>query len=482
MNTTKFPDGFYWGGAVAANQCEGGYNEDGKLDCTQDHVGAAAFNVTRKVYDKIQDDVYYPSHEGIDFYHHYKEDIKLFAEMGFKMFRFSIAWSRIYPTGVEDKPNEKGLEFYDSVLNELKKYNMEPLVTISHYESPYYLSEKYNGWYGRETIDCFVRFCDTILNRYKNDIKYWLTFNEINCLILNIKAFQGGGIIFNELGNAVQPKDIPEFMRFQALHHQFVASAKVVKLARSINPDFHMGCMLAYMTQYPLTCNPKDMILANEVMQMCNYYCGDVQIRGYYPSFAKTYLKRHNIELKMQSDDLEIIRKGTVDFCAFSYYQSICVSVDPSSDRIQGNLLNGIRNPYVAASDWGWQIDPVGLRWTLHQLYDRYQVPLFVAENGLGANDVIDKDGHIHDPYRVDYLRQHIIELSKAIEDGIDVFGYTWWGPLDIISLGTGEMKKRYGFIYVDRNNDGTGTLKRIKKDSFDWYKKVIESNGSDLA
>lgn len=476
-----FPKDFFWGGAIAANQCEGAYLEDGRGESTQDHVSAAEFNKARKVYENIDKDVYYPAHEGIDFYHNYKEDIKLFAEMGFKMFRFSIAWSRIFPTGVEDTPNEAGLKFYDNVLAELKKYNIEPLVTISHYESPFYLTKKYNGWYGREVIEHYVKYCEVLFKRYKNDIKYWITFNEINCLTLDVKAFQGGAILYDENGNAVQPKEIPEYMRYQALHHQFVASAKVVKLAHEINPDFNMGCMLAYITQYPLTCNPEDVMLANESMQLRNYLCGDVHARGYYPSFAKNYYKKHGINIKMEEGDEQILREGTVDFCAFSYYQSICVSTDQNEERIQGNIFDGIKNKYVKVSDWGWQIDPIGLRWSLHQLYDRYQIPLIIAENGLGANDILEEDGTIKDPYRIDYLRSHIEEIGKAVSEGVDVLGYTWWGPIDIVSLGTGEMKKRYGFIYVDRDNEGKGTLKRYKKQSFEWYKKVIASNGNDL-
>lgn len=475
-----FPDNFYWGGAVAANQCEGAYLENGKGESTQDHVGAAAFNKTRIVYENIEQDIYFPSHEGIDFYHSYKEDIKLFAEMGFKMFRFSIAWSRIFPTGIEEHPNEEGLRFYDSVFEELKKYNIEPLVTISHYESPFYLTKKYNGWYGREVIDHFVKYCDVLFRRYKDTVKYWITFNEINCLTLDIKAFQGGALLYNEKGEAVQPKDIPEYMRYQALHHQFIASAKAVKLAHEINPDFKIGCMLAYLCQYPLTCNPADMMLANEVMQLRNYLCGDVHVRGYYPSFAKTYFKKQNIQIQMFEEDEQILREGKVDFCAFSYYQSICVSTNQNAEIIQGNILDGIKNPYVKASDWGWQVDPIGLRWSLHQLYDRYQVPLMIAENGLGANDILE-DETVKDPYRIDYLRAHIEEIGKAIQEGIDILGYTWWGPIDVVSLGTGEMKKRYGFVYVDRDNEGKGTQKRYKKQSFEWYKKVISSNGNDL-
>ncbi|PRR82530.1 glycoside hydrolase family 1 protein [Clostridium vincentii] len=476
-----FPKDFFWGGAVAANQFEGAYLEDGKGESTQDHVSAAAFNKTRQVYENIEKDVYFPAHDGIDFYHNYKEDIKLFAEMGFKMFRFSIAWSRIFPTGVEDTPNEAGLKFYDNVFAELKKYNMEPLVTISHYESPFYLTKKYNGWYGREVINHFSRYCEVLFERYKNDVKYWITFNEINCLTLDIKAFQGGSILYNEKGDAVQPKEIPEYMRYQALHHQFVTSAKVVKLAHEINSNFKVGCMLAYICQYPLTCKPEDMMLSNEAMQLRNYLCGDVHVRGYYPSFAKAYYKENDINIKVEDGDEQILKDGTVDFCAFSYYQSICVSTDPNEERIQGNILDGIKNPYVESSDWGWQIDPVGLRWSAHQLYDRYQVPLIIAENGLGANDILEEDRTIKDPYRIDYLRSHIKEIGKAISEGVDILGYTWWGPIDIVSLGTGEMKKRYGFIYVDRDNEGKGTLKRYKKQSFEWYKKVIASNGNDL-
>ncbi|WP_312433431.1 glycoside hydrolase family 1 protein [Lacrimispora sp.] len=470
----EFPINFLWGGATAANQLEGAWNEDGKGPSTNDMYTGGSHTIARRITPILEPDTFYPNHEGIDFYHRYKEDIALFAEMGFKVFRLSIAWSRIFPNGDDEQPNEKGLQFYDDVLDELKKYNIEPLVTISHYELPFNLVQKYDGWKNRKLIEFYNRYAQTLYIRYKDKVKYWLTFNEINSAMVTLGAYASLGMILDE-------KENTEAVRIQALHHQFVASAKAVKMGHQINPDFKIGCMIAYLDMQPLTCDPADVLLTQHMDQIQNMLCGDVQVRGFYPAYAKRYYDEHNVELVMEAEDEQILKEGCVDFYTFSYYMSNCVSANPQNEQTGGNLLGGIKNPYLKATDWGWQIDPIGLRWTLNHLYDRYHIPLMVVENGLGAVDTFEPDGSINDDYRIDYLRQHIEQMKEAIQDGVDLMGYTTWGPIDLVSAGTGEMKKRYGFIYVDKHDDGSGTLDRSKKKSFYWYKKVIESNGKEL-
>ncbi|MGG7078501.1 glycoside hydrolase family 1 protein [Clostridium sardiniense] len=481
----SLPKNFLWGGATAANQFEGGYREGGKGLSTADVITGGTHTNPRRITPKLEEGTYYPSHEAIDFYHNYKEDIKLFADMGFKLFRMSINWTRIFPNGDELEPNEEGLKFYDDVFAELKKYNIEPLVTISHYEMPFGLVEKYNGWSSREVIDCYVRYCETIFKRYKDVVKYWLTFNEINCLTNPFGGFMAGGILLNGGGelsiNFNNKEDESKQLRFQALHHQFIASAEVVKLGHEINSDFKIGCMIAYMCTYPYTCNPEDVLLAQQRDNLNNFLCSDVQVRGAYPGFAKRYFRENNIEIKMEKNDEQILKEGCVDFYTFSYYMSNCSTVDKEVENTSGNILGGAKNPYLKASDWGWQIDPKGLRWTLNNIYNRYEIPMMVVENGLGADDKIEEDGSIKDDYRISYLRDHIIEMKEAVEDGVELIGYTPWGCIDLVSASTGEMKKRYGFIYVNKDNDGNGDLSRSKKDSFHWYKKVIESNGEIL-
>jgi len=470
----KMQEGFLWGGATAANQFEGGWNKGGKGPSSADMMTGGTHTSPRRITPVLEEGTYYPSHDAIDFYGHYKEDIKMFGEMGFKTFRLSIAWSRIFPKGYELTPNEEGLKFYDDVFDELIKNNIEPLVTISHYETPFGLTERYNGWASREVVDCYVRYCDVIFKRYKDKVKYWLTFNEINVLTIPFGAFMGGGIIVDEKVNSDQ-------LRFQALHHQFIASAKAVKLGHEINPNFKIGCMIAYMCTYPHTCNPDDILLAQKKDQISNMLCGDVQVRGAYPSFAARYFEEKGIKIVEEEGDEEILKEGIVDFYSFSYYMSLVESADPTVEVIGGNLLGGVKNPYLETSDWGWQIDPKGLRWSLNNIYDRYQVPLMVVENGLGAVDTIEEDGSINDSYRIDYLKSHILQMEEAVKDGVELMGYTMWGCIDLVSASTGEMKKRYGFIYVDKDNDGSGNLDRRRKESFNWYKKVIESNGENL-
>lgn len=470
-----FRDDFLWGGACAANQFEGAWDVDGKGPSIPDLCTNGSHTSPKWVTTAVRSDRLYPSHEAIDFYHHYEEDIALFAEMGFKTFRTSINWTRIFPTGMETEPNEKGLEFYDKVFDCCKKHGIEPLVTISHYELPYALVEKYNGWASRELIEFYMNYCKAIFERYKDKVKYWLTFNEINMLLH--MPFMGAGLLFAPGENVQQVK-------YQAAHHELVASAKAVKLAHAIMPDAMVGCMLAAGQFYPRTCAPADVQAAAEA-DRDNYFFIDVQSRGEYPVWAKKRMERAGIALQTEPGDEQLLKEGTVDFISFSYYSSRCTTVDPElMNKASGNaIMDAVKNPYLKASDWGWAIDPVGLRITMNSLYDRYQKPLFIVENGLGAVDTVEPDGSIHDSYRIDYLRAHIEEMEKAVnEDGLPLMGYTTWGPIDLVSASTGEMKKRYGFIYVDKDNAGNGTLARSRKDSFYWYKKVIASDGEDLA
>lgn len=466
----RFPEGFLWGGAVAANQCEGAYIEGGKGLSVQDVMprGIAGARTETPTADNMK-------LEAIDFYHRYKEDIALFAEMGFKVFRTSIAWSRIFPKGNEECPNEEGLKFYDNVFDECLKYGIEPLVTISHYETPLYLAEEYNGWVNRELIGFYENYVRVIFERYKNKVKYWLTFNEINSILH--APFMSGGI--NTPKEELSQQDL-----YQAIHHELVASALATKIGHEINPDMKIGCMVLSMPTYPLTPSPDDVIKAMEEEHK-NYFFGDVHVRGKYPGYMKRYFRDHNIEIKFAPEDEEIL-KNTVDFVSFSYYMSICATADKAIES-QGNanILPGVPNPTLKASEWGWQIDPQGLRYVLNMYYDRYQKPLFIVENGLGAVDVLveDENGNktVEDDYRIEYLRDHLLQVREAIADGVELLGYTSWGCIDVVSASTAQLKKRYGYIYVDRNDDGTGTFQRYKKKSFDWYKNVIKTNGECL-
>ena len=467
-----FKEGFLWGGAVAANQCEGAWNVKDKGISTADVATAGDLNTPREYTDGIIEGKNYPSHEAIDFYHRYKEDIALFAEMGFKCFRTSINWTRIFPNGDENEPNEEGLKFYDNLFDECLKYGIEPVVTISHYEMPYGLVEKYGSWRDRKLVDFYINYCKAIFTRYKDKVKYWMTFNEIN--VISLHPFIPAGIKFKEGENKKQ-------VCYQAAHNQFVASAKAVKLGKEINPNFKIGCMILFPQSYAKTCNPKDVQAMNDFMDS-TFLFSDVQVRGYYTNKSKKFFERNNVTIHMEEDDEKILREGKVDFIGFSYYMTMVQEFNDSGEKTLGNMTGGAKNPYLKASNWGWEIDPEGFRIALNTLYDRYQVPLFCVENGLGAIDVVEEDGSINDDYRIDYLKEHIYEMSKAVNiDGVDLMGYTPWGCIDLISASTGEMKKRYGFIYVDKDNEGKGTLKRSKKKSFYWYKKVIESNGELL-
>ena len=466
-----FPKDFLWGGAVAANQLEGAYNEDGKGLSIQDVMPQGIRGSRTEV--PTEDNM---KLIGIDFYHRYKEDIKLFAEMGFKVFRTSIAWSRIFPNGDETEPNEKGLQFYDDLFDECHKYGIEPLVTLSHYETPLHLSREYDGWVNRKMIGFYERYVRTVFERYKEKVRYWLTFNEINSILH--APFLSGGIY-------TPAEQLSEQDLYQAIHHEFVASALATKIGHEIMPEAKIGCMVLSMPTYPLTPSPDDVIQAMEDDHK-NLCFADMHVRGEYPGYMKRYLREKGIEIHFEPGDEELLKNNTVDFLSFSYYMSTCATADKEKQaQGTGNLLGGVPNPTLKASEWGWQIDPKGLRYVLNQFYDRYQIPLFIVENGLGAVDelITDANGNktVEDDYRIDYLRDHLLQVEEAIKDGVEIMGYTTWGCIDIVSASTAELKKRYGFIYVDRNDDGSGTLERYKKKSFDWYKNVIATNGESL-
>jgi 6-phospho-beta-glucosidase len=465
---------FLWGGAVAANQCEGGYLEDGKGLSIMDVMTAGSKDKKRVMTDGILEGTYYPNHDGNKFYFHYKEDIKLMAEMGFKCFRTSIAWSRIFPNGDELEPKEEGLIFYENVFEECLKYGIEPLVTLSHYEMPLHLVKEYGSWRNRKLVDFFEKYSKVVLERYKDLVKYWLTFNEINAI--EFMPYMPAGLVFDENENKKQTI-------YQAAHHQLLASAKAVKLAHDINPEMKVGCMALFGLNYPRTCHPDDVLKA-EIKNNQFLAIPDVQVRGYYSNSFLSYLESNNITIRTETEDAQVLKEGKVDFFSFSYYMTLVEGVErEGEDLAKGNMVAGYVNPYLEANEWGWQIDSVGLRTTLNYLYNRYQIPLFIVENGLGAEDVLEQGNIVNDDYRIEYMRSHIKEMKKAIEiDGIDLLGYTAWGCIDLVSAGSGEMKKRYGLVYVDKDDYGNGSYERYKKKSFYWYKKVIASNGEDLA
>lgn len=473
--SNKFPDGFLWGGAVAAHQVEGGWNLDGKGASVVDVLSGGAVDKDRIITDEVQDNVFYPNHDAVEFYQRYRDDVALLAEMGFKCFRTSIAWTRIFPNGDEAEPNEQGLQFYDDLFDELLKHGIEPVITLSHFEMPNHLVKEYGGWRSRKVVDFFVRYAEVVMKRYQHKVKYWMTFNEIN----NQKNYQFplfgyccSGVIFTE-------DEKPEQTMYQVVHHQLVASAKVVKLGHAINPEFKIGCMIAFIPIYPYSCAPEDVLFANQSMRD-RFLFGDVHVRGEYPAYIHQEWQSKGYHIEMDPTDEQTLKEGCCDYIGFSYYMSVAVS---ATNKGESNGLTGfpgsVPNPHVKASDWGWQIDPVGLRYSLNTLYERYKKPLFIVENGFGAIDKVEQDGSINDDYRIAYLQAHVSEMKKAVlEDGVDLIGYTPWGCIDCVSFTTGEYKKRYGFIYVNKHDDGTGDMSRARKQSFYWYKGVIESNG----
>ncbi|MGT2958521.1 6-phospho-beta-glucosidase [Streptococcus bovimastitidis] len=476
-----FPKNFLWGGALAAHQFEGGVLETSKGLSVADVMTAGAHGVPRVITDGVVEGNYYPNHVGIDFYHRYKEDIAMFADLGFKCFRTSIAWTRIFPNGDEAEPNEEGLQFYDDMFDELLKYGIEPVITLSHFEMPYHIAKEYGGFMSRKTVDLFVKFAEVVFRRYKDKVKYWMTFNEINNQMNyhnDIFGWTNSGAHFGDYEN-------PEEAMYICGHHTLLASALAVKIGKEINPDFQIGNMISMVPIYPFSCRPEDVLLANQAMHDRWFFC-DVQVRGHYPAYALKMFERKGFKVGITEEDKEILANGKVDYIGFSYYMTNVVDSQKEmadlSKTIEASNPYNVKNPFIKESDWGWAIDPVGMRYALNQFYERYELPLFIVENGFGAIDIKEEDGSVHDPYRIDYLKSHIQEMEKAInEDGVDLIGYTPWGCIDCISFTTGEMKKRYGFIYVDRNNDGSGTLERSKKDSYDWYKQVTASNGEIL-
>lgn len=467
--TTTFPDGFLWGGAVAANQLEGAYLSDGKLPSIQDVMprGIMGPPTPEPTPDNLK-------HIGIDFYHRYEADLDLFAEMGFSVFRFSIAWSRIFPRGDEEAPNEEGLAFYDRLIDAVRARGMEPLVTISHYETPLHLAKAYDGWVDRRMIGFYERYARTLFERFGDRVRYWLTFNEINS-VLHAPLMSGGIWTPQE--------ELSKSQLYQAIHHELVASASVTRIAHEISADLKVGCMILSMPTYPLTPDPSDVWAARQ-SEHENYAFGDVHCRGAYPGYFLRKLRDAGIQLDITPEDTETL-KHTVDFVSFSYYMSVCATADPAKRvRGEGNFLGGVPNPTLPASEWGWQIDPIGLRIVLNDYWERWGKPLFVVENGLGARDelvVIDGVETVADDYRIDYLRQHLTQVREAVTDGVHLLGYTWWGPIDVVSASTAQLSKRYGFVYVDRNDDGSGTLERYRKKSFSVYREIIATNGASL-
>ena len=490
----SFPKGFLWGGATAANQYEGAYLEDGKGLAVADALtgGDGIHHIPRKFIFELKDgtrkeitafdnvpegakaivdeNTYYPSHIATDFYHHYKEDIKLFAEMGMNCFRLSINWTRIFPNGDDVTPNEKGLAFYEDVFKECKKYGIEPLVTLYHFDCPLHLANEYDGWVSRHTVDAFENYVRTVFTRFKGLVKYWLTINEIN-------------INGNFMMNGVHEHQNNKANLEQAKWHLFIGSAKAVKIGHEIDPNNKIGLMIAQQVTYPRTCDPEDMLKYVTEANKDLWFYGDVQCRGYYPEYKLKQLERDGITIKKEDGDDLLLKEGTVDFYSYSYYSSNTKSAHPEKYESNGDpMMSGLTNPYLKANDWGWTIDPIGLRISLNQIYDRYHLPMMIVENGLGAIDKLEADGTVHDNYRIDYMRAHIKQMKDAIEiDGVDLMGYTPWGHIDLVSAGTGEMRKRYGFIYVNMDDEGNGDLSRLKKDSFYYMKKVYESNGENL-
>lgn len=472
-----FSKDFLWGGATAANQCEGGYNLGGRGLANVDVVphGKDRWPIVlgEMKHLDFDDSHFYPAKEAIDMYHHWKEDLALLAEMGFKTYRMSLAWTRIFPKGDEKEPNEEGLKFYEDIFKECQRLGIEPLVTITHFDCPIHLIKTYGGWRSRKLVGFYENLVRTIFTRYKGLVKYWLTFNEINMLLH--APFMGAGIVF-------EPGEDKEKTKYQAAHHELLASAIATKIAHEIDPNNKVGCMLAAGDFYPSDCHPEN-VLESQRLNRENFFFIDVQARGKYPNYAVKEFERKGIELPIEEGDLKILEENTVDFVSFSYYSSRVAKVTGDTDESAGNLFSSATNPFLKASEWGWQIDPIGLRITMNTIYDRYQKPLFIVENGLGAIDTPDENGNVSDDYRIEYMAAHIAEMKKAVElDGVELLGYTSWGCIDLVSAGTGEMSKRYGFIYVDRDDYGNGTLKRTPKKSFYWYKKVIESNGEDLS
>lgn len=470
----SFPEGFLWGGATAANQVEGAWDADGKGPSLADAMVAGTHQLPRRITLEIDESRnYYPSHSGTDFYHHYKEDIALMAEMGYKVFRTSICWSRIFTDPRDEKPNEEGIAFYEDVFKECKAHGIEPLVTLSHYDPPLALVTDFNGWASREVIDLFIKYARVCFERFGKYVKYWLTFNEVDAMLRH--SVTSGALILDRF-----PGQNFDQIVYQAMHHQMVASALAVKLGHELCPGAMIGCMMTRLCFYAYTCKPEDNLATQQRMRGIYRYV-DIQVFGEYPRYLLKEIERKGLHIKTQPEDAQILKEGTVDFVSFSYYMTSCMAAQTDGlEMSPGNTVNGVKNPYLTSSEWGWQTDPIGLRISLVELYDRFRKPLFIVENGLGARDTLTEDGKVHDPYRIEYLKEHVKAMSDAINiDGVDLIGYTWWGCIDLISESTRQMSKRYGFVYVDLDDEGRGTYKRYRKDSFYYYKKLIAANGN---
>ncbi|MDO7878703.1 MAG: 6-phospho-beta-glucosidase [Enterococcus mundtii] len=476
----ELPKDFLWGGAIAAHQAEGAWNIDGRGPSIADVMSAGGNGIPRKITKGVVEGEYYPNHEAIDFYHRYKEDIQLFKELGLKCLRTSISWSRIFPTGQEETPNEQGLKFYDDLFDECLKNGIEPVVTLSHFEIPYAIYEDFGGFANKAVIPLFVKFAQCVFDRYKDIVTYWMTFNEIN----NQADGQEPVHVWTNSAMIIEDDQDKEALVFQAGVNELIASAWAVNEGKKINPDFQIGCMMAYVPIYPYSCAPEDMIASVKANERRFFY-SDVHVRGEIPTYTEKYWEQKGLTIDISEKERQILRQGTVDYIGFSYYMSGTITTLPDVEGRQTEDIPSaklVKNPYITASDWGWPIDPVGLRYVLNTVYQRYDLPLFIVENGFGAYDQLTDSNEIHDDYRINYLREHIEQMKKAVvEDGVPLIGYTPWGIIDIVSFGSGEMEKRYGMIYVDKDNTGKGTLQRLKKDSFAWYQQVIETNGEQL-
>ena len=476
----ELPKDFLWGGAIAAHQAEGAWNIDGRGPSIADVMTAGGNGIPRKITKGVVEEEYYPNHEAIDFYHRYKEDIQLFKELGLKCLRTSISWSRIFPTGQEETPNEQGLKFYDDLFDECLKNGIEPVVTLSHFEIPYAIYEDFGGFANKAVIPLFVKFAQCVFDRYKDKVTYWMTFNEIN----NQADGQEPVHVWTNSAMIIEDDQDKEALVFQAGVNELIASAWAVNEGKKINPDFQIGCMMAYVPIYPYSCAPEDMIASVKANERRFFY-SDVHVRGEIPTYTEKYWEQKGLTIDISEKERQILRQGTVDYIGFSYYMSGTITTLPDVEGRQTEDIPSaklVKNPYITASDWGWPIDPVGLRYVLNTVYQRYDLPLFIVENGFGAYDQLTDSNEIHDDYRINYLREHIEQMKKAVvEDGVPLIGYTPWGIIDIVSFGSGEMEKRYGMIYVDKDNTGKGTLQRLKKDSFAWYQQVIETNGEQL-
>ena len=474
----ELKEDFLWGGSLSANQIEGSWNVDGKGPAIMDYVTAGSYQREREVTDDIESNKVYPSHTGIDFYHRYKDDIKLLAELGLKALRISIDWSRIFPLGDEEKPNQKGLDYYHDVIDTILSYGIEPIVTLYHFEMPIHIVKKYNSWMDRKTIDLYLHFCEVVMKSFQGKVKYWVTFNETNHMDpqsenSDLFTYMITGLKYSKLPN---PKQMIATMSY----HIILASVKAVALAHEIDKNNQVGCVFGLTAVYPRNCHPNNVMNAFLEMEK-DYYQVDAMVQGKFPSYKIAEYEKLGIYLDITESDCEDFCKGTLDFIGINYYMSNVARYEGDDDQ-EETIFGNVQNPYLQTSDWGWAIDGVGLRYILNYTYHRYGLPLMITENGLGAVDRKDEHHHIADDYRIQYLQTHIKEMKKAIvEDHVECIGYLTWAPIDLVSLTTGEMKKRYGFIYVDKQDDGSGDLSRYKKKSFEWFQAIIKDNAKQL-